>query len=124
MWNYPEEHVQRQGICQQNRSNIRPKEPSLQSITSETNAKPFQLTTMDFIVKSLLSQGHGSIFAITNNDCTKAAILLPYKETINALEITTLFKEQVFPFIEIPQKAITDKDTHLTCCSTKDYAIN
>jgi hypothetical protein len=75
-WNYLEEHVQRQGICQQNRSNIHPKEPSLQSITSETDAKPFKIT------KPPLFKSHGSVFAITNNDCTKAAILLPCKETL------------------------------------------
>jgi transposase InsO family protein len=69
---------------------------------------------MDFIVKLPTSKGYNSILTITDHDCAKAVILLPCKETIDAPGVTALFKEQVFPFVGIPKKVITDRDTLFT----------
>jgi transposase InsO family protein len=69
---------------------------------------------MDFIVKLPMSKGYDSILTITDHDCTKAVILLPCKETIDAPGVAALFKERVFPFVGIPKKVITDRDTRFT----------
>jgi transposase InsO family protein len=80
----------------------------------EVNAEPFQTISMDFIVKLPMSKGYDSILTITDHDCTKAVILLSCKETIDAPGVAALFKERVFPFVGIPKKVITDRDTCFT----------
>jgi transposase InsO family protein len=75
---------------------------------------------MDFIVKLPTSKGYDLILTITDHDCTKAVILLPCKETIDAPGVAALFKEQVFPFVGIPKKVITDRDTHFTSSFFKE----
>ena len=69
------------------------------------------MITMDFIVKLPKSNGYDSILMITDHNCTKAVILLPCKETIDALGVAMLFKKHVFPFTGLPKKVITDQDT-------------
>jgi transposase InsO family protein len=69
---------------------------------------------MDFIVKLPLSDGYDSILTIIDHNFTKAVILLPCKETIDVPGVTALFKEQIFPFVGIPKKVITDRDTWFT----------
>ena len=69
---------------------------------------------MDFIVKLPVSQGYDSILTITDHDCTKVVILLPCKEMIDAEGIAHLFKERVFPFVGVPKKVISDRDTRFT----------
>jgi hypothetical protein len=114
MWEYLKKYVRGCGTCQQNKSNTHPKKPPLQPITPEVNTEPFQTISMDFIVKLPTSKGYDSILTITDHDCTKAVILLPCKETIDAPGVAALFKERVFPFIGIPKKVITDRDTRFT----------
>ena len=111
MWEYMKKYMQGCTICQQNKSNTHPNKPPLQPIALEPNAHPFQTIAMDFIVKLPLSDGYNSILTITDHDCTKAVILLPGKETIDVPGVAALFKERVFPFVGIPRKVITDRDT-------------
>jgi hypothetical protein len=93
MWEYLKKYVQGCAICQQNKSNMHPNKPPLQPIVSEPNVQPFQTIAMDFIVKLPLSGGYDSILTITDHNCTKAVILLPCKETIDAPGVAELFKE-------------------------------
>ena len=120
MWEYMKKYVQGCTICQQNKSNTHPNKPPLQPIAPEPNAQPFQTIAMDFIVKVPLSDGYNSILTITDHDCTKAIILLPCKETIDVSGVATLFKERVFPFVGIPKKVITDRDTRFTSSFFKE----
>src|SRR6266850_2752052 len=120
MWEYLKKYVQGCGICQKNKSNTHPNKPPLQPIMPETNAQPFQTIAMDNIVKLPLSKGYDSILTITDHNCTKAVILLPCKETIDAPGVAALFKERVFPFIGIPKKVITDRDTQFTSSFFKE----
>src|ERR1700746_1062439 len=66
---------------------------------------------MDLIVKLPTSNGHDLILTITDHDCTKAIILLPCREDMGAEELAKLYKEHAFPFIGLPSKAISDRDT-------------
>jgi hypothetical protein len=120
MWEYLKKYVQGCGICQQNKSNTHPNKPPLQPIIPKINAQPFETIVMDFIVKLPISEGYNSILTITDHDCTKAVILLPCKETIDVPGVAALFKEWVFPFVGIPKKVITDRDTHFTSSFFKE----
>ena len=81
---------------------------------------PFQTIAIDFIVKLPMSEGYDSIMTITNHDCTKAVILVPCQETINAEGVAKLFKDRVFPFVGLPKKIISDRDPHFTSAFFKE----
>jgi hypothetical protein len=120
MWEYLKKYMQGCAICQQNKTNMHPNKPPLQPIAPEPNVQPFQTIAMNFIVKLPLLDGYNSILTITDHDCIKVVILIPCKETIDALGVATLIKEQVFPFIRIPKKVITDRDTCFTSSFFKE----
>jgi len=54
------------------------------------------------------------ILTVTNHDCTKAVILLPCREDMSALEVAKLYLKQVFPFMGLLSKVISDRDTRFT----------
>jgi hypothetical protein len=99
---------------------MHPNKPPLQPIALEPNVQPFQTIVMDFIVKLPLSDGYDSILTIIDHDYTKAVILLLCKKTIDVPGVAALFKEQVFPFVRIPKKVITDRDTQFTSSFFKE----
>jgi len=72
---------------------------------------PFQTIAIDFIVKLPTSEGYDSIMTVTDHDCTKAVVLVPCQETINAEGVAKLFKDQIFPFVGLPHQK---KSTFLT----------
>jgi len=51
---------------------------------------------------------------VTNHDCTKAVILVPCQETIDAEGVAKLFKDHIFSFVGLPRKIILDRDPHFT----------
>ena len=51
---------------------------------------------------------------MTDHNCTKAVILLPFKEEMGSLEVAQLYLEHVFPFVGLPEKVISDRDTRFT----------
>jgi len=51
---------------------------------------------------------------VTDHDCTKAVILVPCQETIDAEGVAKLFKDRIFPFIGLPKKIISDRDPRFT----------
>ena len=73
--------------------------------------RPFSTIAVDFIVKLPNSKGYNSILTVTDHDCTKAVILLPFKEEMGFLEVAQLYLERVFPFVGLPEKIISDRDT-------------
>ena len=76
--------------------------------------QPFSTIVVDFIVKLPNYKGYNSILTVTDHDCTKAVILLPFKEEMGSLEVAQLYLEHVFPFIGLPEKVISDRDTQFT----------
>jgi Integrase core domain len=75
---------------------------------------PFKTIAVDFIVKLPSSEGYDSLMTITDHDCTKAVILVPCNETIDTEGVAKLFKDRVFPFMGLPKKIISDRDTRFT----------
>jgi len=57
---------------------------------------------------------------VTNHDCTKAVILVPCQETIDAEGVAKLFKDCVFPFVGLPKKIISDRDPCFTSAFFKE----
>jgi Integrase zinc binding domain len=94
--------------CQETKSNTtKPKIPTY-PITVKLNAQPFETIAWDLITDLPLSNGHDSILTITDHDCTKAAIFLPYRKDINSEGIATLYATHVFPHFGIPRRIILD----------------
>ena len=81
--------------CQQHKVNTQATKAPLYPITPIAEALPFQTIAMDFIVKLPESGGYNLILTITDHDCTKMAVAIPCKETINAEEVTNLFLRQI-----------------------------
>jgi len=77
---------------------------------------------MDFIVKLPESNGHDTILTITDHDCTKVAIFLPCRETIDSEGVAQLYTTHVFPHYGIPQKIISDQDTRFTSNFSKELS--
>jgi hypothetical protein len=108
--------------CQMNKINTHPTKPPPFPITP-TSTLPFQTIAMDFIMKLPPSQDYDMILTITDHDVSKACILLPCKETIDAVGVAALYATHVFPHYRIPLKIISDRDprldstftTHLCC---------
>ncbi len=71
---------------------------------------PFETVALDFITKLPISQGYDSILTVTDHDCTKAAIFIPCKESMNAEETAGLVVQHVFSRFGLPLKFISDRD--------------
>ncbi len=106
-----EEYVKGCAMCQANKINTHQVKPHLVPITTNTDAEPFEVIAMDFIVKLPKSQGYNTILTITDHDCSKAAIFIPCNETITAEGVVELMIKHVFPHYGFPQRVISDRDT-------------
>jgi hypothetical protein len=73
------------------RTNQNPAHPPLFSISPAENAHPFKTSALDFIMKLPLSGEYDTILTITNMDCSKASIFLPYLETIDSEGVALLY---------------------------------
>ena len=45
---------------------------------------------------------------------TKAVVLIPCRENMSALELAKAYVERAFPYIGLPDRLISDRDTRLT----------
>ncbi len=100
--------------CQESKTITHPNKPPLQPIMPQARARPFPMVTIDFIIKLLDLQGYDSILTITDHDCMKAVILLPYWENMDLLAIAKLYLHRVFPFVGLPEQVISDQDPKFT----------
>ena len=104
------EYVKGCHICQMTKTNTHPTRPALSPITTDPTARPFEVISLDFIVKLPLSNGFDTILTITDHDCSKAAIFIPCNETIDAPGVAQLYAANVFPHYGIPTRVISDRD--------------
>jgi hypothetical protein len=107
-------------ICQTNKPITHGNNPPMHPITPQEDMLPFQTIAIDFIVKLPESEGYDSIMTITDHDCTKAVILVPCQEKIDAEGVAKLFKDCVFPFVGLPKKVISDRDPRFTSTFFKE----
>src|SRR6266702_5168196 len=97
-------------VCQANKINTHHQKPSLYPITTDPEAQPFEVITMDFITKLPPSQGYDSILTITDHDCSKVVLFIPCNEAMTAEEMARLIVQHVFPQFGLPLKFISDRD--------------
>jgi hypothetical protein len=110
--------------------NTQARKAPLNPITPELDVLPFQTIAMDFIVKLPQSEGYDSILTITDHDCSKAAIFIPWNETIDADGVTDLYLRNVFVQYGLPSKVICDRDPRFisrfmqTLCKRMGIKVN
>ena len=92
---------------------VRPKVPSF-PIMQDGLQKPFQTISLDLITDLPISQGYDCILTIVDHRYSKAAIFLPCHKNIDTIGVTSLYAERVFPFYDIPQRIISDRDPRFT----------
>lgn len=63
---------------------------------------------MDFITKLPQSEGYDTILTITDIDCSKASIFIPYNKAINSEGVALLYLNHVIPHYGILHKIISD----------------
>jgi transposase InsO family protein len=68
---------------------------------------------MDFIVKLPISKTYDTILTITDT-FSKASILIPCNETIDATGVAQLYANYVLPHYGLPLCIILDRDPHFT----------
>ena len=93
--------------CQTTKVNTHPAKPPIFPIFPTESALPFRTISLDFITKLPQSRGYDTILTITDHSCSKAAIFIPCKETINSPGVANLFLKHIFPHYHIPQKIIS-----------------
>ena len=108
MKNFVMEYIKGCATCQMTKVNTQPTRPPLFPITSEINALPFQMISLDFIVKLPVSDGYDTILTITDHNCSKAAIFIPCNEEIDATGVAKVYMTYVFPHYRLPKKVISD----------------
>ena len=94
--------------CQCHKVNNWPTRAALRPIYPKPEAMLFETVAIDFITKLPLSQGYDLILTVTDHDCTKAAIFIPYNEEINTEGTATLYLKQVVTNFGLPNKIISD----------------
>jgi hypothetical protein len=120
MHEFVKEYVRGCAVCQANKIITRRNQPHLYPIPPEEDAKPFQTIAIDLIVKLPESKGYDTILTITDHDCTKGVILVPCRETMGAEDLAKEYRDRVFPFVGIPSKIISDRDTRFTSHFAKE----
>ncbi len=110
---YITNYIQGCRICQMNKINTHPTHPPIFPITP-TSSLPFQMVTIDFVIKLPPSYGYDSILTITDHDVSKGSIFIPYTKSIDSVGIAELYAKYVFLHYGIPLKIISNRDPQFT----------
>jgi len=93
---------------------MHPNNPPLNPIFLNEKPELFKVISIDLITKLPQSKGNDLILTITDQGMTKAVILIPCKETMSAEDLAREYKAKAFPFIGLPSRLISDRDTQFT----------
>ena len=100
---FVQEYVKGCATCQATKAATNRPKPPLFPITTNPNALPFKDVAIDLIVKLLISQGYDSILTVTDQGCSKAAIMIPCCEATDAEGMAQLYGQYIFPHYRIPR---------------------
>ena len=115
-----QEYVKGCTTCQTTKAATnRPKTP-LFPITTNLDALPFKDVAINLIVKLLTSQGYDSILMVTDQGCSKVAIMIPCREATDAKGMAQLYGKNVFPHYGIPRSIISDRNTRFASTFIKE----
>ncbi|THH08105.1 hypothetical protein EW145_g2929 [Phellinidium pouzarii] len=96
-------------LCQQMKVNTHPLTPPLKPIEADKHAYPFLVVSMDFITDLPESQGFDSLFVIVDHILSKGIVLIPYNKTVDAVQMATLYFDNVYRWFGLPTKIISDR---------------
>ena len=114
MKQFVQNYVKGCAVCQATKPNtVQPRAPLL-PIAVVPKAIPFQTISLDLITDLPVSKGYDSILTIVDHDCSKAAIFLPCRKTIDVEGIAHLYVQHVFSHFGHPQHVISDRDPRFT----------
>jgi hypothetical protein len=108
MKHYITEYIKGCATCQMTKVNTHLMHLPLFLISPAENARPFETIAMDFITELPPSRGYDTILMITDMDCSKASIFIPYKETIDSKGVAQLYLNHILLHYRIPKKIISD----------------
>lgn len=103
--------------CQSRKNQPNKPKPPLFPIISDTYTTPFTSMALDFIVKLPVSDTYNTILTITDT-FSKASILIPCNETIDATHTAKLYTTYVLPHYGLPTCIISDRDPRFTSAFT------
>jgi hypothetical protein len=107
-------YVQGCAVCQSTKSGtIRLKVPLIPIPPKQTHV-PFSTIVLDLITDLPMSEGYDSILTITDHNCSKAAVFIPYHKFINSEGIAQSYAQHLFPHYGPPQRVISDWDPQFT----------
>ena len=106
-------------ICQSCKNNPTNPKPPLFPIAIR-HYNPFESVSLDFIVKLPLSNSYNTILTITDHNCSKASILIPCNETIDAERTTLLYATYAIPHFGLPKLVISDYGPQFRANFTRD----
>ena len=115
-----QEYVKGCATCQATKAATNKPKPPLFPITTNPNALPFEDIAVDLIVKLPTSHGYNSILTVTDQGCSKAAIMIPCRKATDAEGMAQLYRQHVFPHYGIPRSIISDRDTRFASTFTKE----
>ena len=113
---YVTEYIRGCATCQMTKVNTHPTYPLLYPITPAENTRPFKTIAMDFITKLPPSGGFDTILTITDTDCSKASIFIPYNKAIDSEGVAALYLTNIQPHYGLPKKIISDRNPRFTSC--------
>ena len=113
------EYVQGCTTCQSRKNQPNKPKPPLFPIASDTYSTPFTSIAMDFIVKLPISESYDTILTITDT-FSKASILIPCNETIDATYTAKLYATYVLPHYGLPTRIISDRDPRFTSAFSRE----
>ena len=102
-------YVQGCAKCQVSKVNTHPTKPGLVPIPHSGDTRPFRVITMDHITGLPLSNGYDSILNVVDHDVSKAAIMIPCKETDGSRETARQLRDHVYCRFGLPAKVISDR---------------
>jgi Integrase zinc binding domain len=113
-------YIQGCAVCQSTKSGtMRPKVPLVPILPKQTHI-PFDTIALDLITDLPESEGYNSILTITNHDCSKAAIFIPYHKSVDSEGITQCYAQHIFPHYRPPKRVILDQDPQITSKWTRE----
>jgi hypothetical protein len=106
--------------CQTTMATMTKPKPPLFSISTNPDTLPFENVAIDLIVKLPQSQGYDSILTITDQGCSKVAIMIPCHKATDAEGMAQLYRQHVFPHYRIPRSIISNQDPCFALTFTKE----
>jgi hypothetical protein len=107
------EYIKVCSTCQSWKNQPNKPKPPLFPISSDTYRTPFTSIAMDFIIKLPISKTYNTILTITDT-FSKASILIPCHETIDATGVAQLYANYILPHYRLPLHIISDRDPCFT----------